>query len=157
MNTCEHIAKHFHSTFFGGNWTSVSLKESLTGIDWQKATTKVDSLNTIAGLVYHIGYYVAGVTKVLQGENLDASDKFSFDCPPIHSQQDWENLLERIWEQAELFAGLINRVPDSKLDETFVAEKYGSYYRNLHGIIEHSHYHIGQIVIIKKIMEAEKN
>jgi hypothetical protein len=29
-------------------------------------------------------------------------------------------------------------------------EKYGNYYRNIHGIIEHIHYHLGQIVLIEK-------
>ncbi|MGN6163930.1 MAG: hypothetical protein ACTHOF_05245 [Flavisolibacter sp.] len=41
---------------------------------------------------------------------------------------------------------------DSKLDEIFVDEKYGTYYRNLQGIIEHTHYHLGQIVLIKKLL-----
>jgi hypothetical protein len=43
-------------------------------------------------------------------------------------------------------------LPESKLAETFSDEKYGNYYRNIHGIIEHTHYHLGQIVLIKKIL-----
>ncbi len=44
----------------------------------------------------------------------------------------------------------IEQLPESKLWETFSDEKYGNYYRNIHGIIEHIHYHLGQIVLIKK-------
>jgi len=152
MSLTGQIAKHFRDVHFGGNWTSVNLKDSLTGISWQQATTQLYSLNTIATLVFHMNYYVSAVLKVLQGEPLNAHDKFSFDLPPIRSGEDWEKLLDKTWKDAENFASLIEQLPDSKLGETFSDEKYGNYYRNLHGIIEHIHYHLGQIVLIKKIL-----
>lgn len=148
----KQIAKQFRDVHFGGNWTASNLKDNLEGIDWQQATTKVSSFNTIAALVCHINYYVRVVSKVLQGEKLDASDKFSFDQPPIQSQEDWMNLLDRTWADAEKFAGLIEQLPENLLWEDFFDGKYGNYYRNLHGIIEHAHYHLGQIVLIKKIL-----
>jgi len=40
------------------------------------------------------------VSKVLQGGPLDASDKYSFDYPPIGSEEDWQNLLDKIWRDA---------------------------------------------------------
>lgn len=152
MSLTAQISKHFRDVHFGGNWTSVNLKDALTGITWQQATTEIYSLNTIATLVFHMNYYVSAVLKVLQGEPLNAHDKFSFDLPPIRSEKDWENLLDKTWSDAENFASLVGQLPDSKLGETFSDEKYGNYYRNLHGIIEHIHYHLGQIVLIKKIL-----
>jgi hypothetical protein len=41
---------------------------------------------------------------------------------------------------------------DNKLTESFVEEKYGTYYRNIDAMIEHSYYHLGQIVLLKKIL-----
>ena len=152
MNLTAQIAKHFRDVHFGGNWTSVNLKEALTGVTWQQATTKIYSLNTIASLVFHINYYVSAVTKVLQGEPLTAHDKYSFDLPPIQSKEAWEKLLTKTWSDAENFAQLIEQLSESKLGEIFSDEKYGNYYRNIHGIIEHTHYHLGQIVLIKKIL-----
>ena len=156
MTHSQQIAKHFRDVHFGGNWTSVNLKQTLADVDWQQATTKVGSLNTIAALVYHINYYVSAVTKVLQGGPLDAHDKFAFDLPPINSQKDWENLLNKLWTDAENFAVLIEQLPESRLNENFVEEKFGTYYRNLLGIIEHTHYHLGQIVLIKNLLSQEK-
>src|SRR6187401_335158 len=66
MDLTSQIAKHFKDVHFGGNWTSVNLKETLSDVDWQQATTKVYSFNTIAALVYHINYYVSVVTKALK-------------------------------------------------------------------------------------------
>jgi len=155
MNLTGQIAKHFREVHFGGNWTASNLKDHLAGLTWQQATTRVYSFNTIAMLVYHMNYYISVVMKVLQGERLNASDKYSFDILPIQSQEDWEKLLEKTWTDAENFASLIRELPESKLWEDFSDNKYGNYYRNLHGIIEHMHYHLGQIVLIKKIVLQE--
>lgn len=152
MNLTAQIARQLRDVHFGGNWTSSSLKEHLADVTWQQATTKLYSFNTIAILVYHMNYYISAVLKVLQGGPLDAKDKYSFDHPPILSQEDWEKLLNKTWADAESFATLIEQLPESKLGETFQDEKYGNYYRNLHGIVEHIHYHLGQIVLIKKIL-----
>lgn len=156
MNLPTQIAKHLREVHFGGNWTASNLKDHLVGLTWQQATTQVYSFNTIALLVYHMNYYIRAVSKVLQGESLDASDKYSFNLPPIESQDDWENLLDKTWADAENFASLIEQLPENTLWEDFSDNKYGNYYRNLHGIIEHTHYHLGQIVLIKKIVLEAK-
>lgn len=152
MKLTEQIAKLLRAVYFGGNWCAVNLKDNLAGLTWQQATTKVYSFNTIATLVYHMNYYVIAILKVLEGGPLDAHDKYSFDLPPVLSQQDWERLLNKFWIDAENFARLVEQLPESKLGETFSDEKYGNYYRNIHGIIEHLHYHLGQIVLIRKIL-----
>lgn len=152
MQLAEQIAKHFREVCFGGNWTAVNLKESLADVTWEQATTQIRSFNTIAALVFHTNYYVSAVLEVLQGEPLTAKDLHSFAHPPILSQQNWEALLDKTWMDAERFASLVELLPESKLGEDFTDGKYGSYYRNLHGIIEHTHYHLGQIVLLKKML-----
>ena len=152
MTLSQQLAKHLRDVHTGVNWTSVNLKVTLADITWQQATTQVHSLNTIATLVYHISYYISEVTKVLHGEPLLAKDEFSFKLLPIQSDADWEALLNKTFAEAETFACLIERIPEPQLWEPFTDEKYGNYYRNLQGIIEHTHYHLGQIVIIKKIL-----
>lgn len=152
MNTSAQIAKHFREVIFGGNWTWSNLKDQMAGVTWQQATTQVQSFNTIATLVYHVHYYVGAATQVLQGQPLTASDKFAFDHPPIRSQEDWDNFLAKVWAESEAFAAMVEQFPDERLGDIFVEEKYGIYYRNFHGIIEHTHYHLGQIALIKKML-----
>lgn len=154
MNTAISLAQHLRHVFFGGNWTTVCLKEHLTNLSWQQATTPVLTLNTIAALTYHIHYYVAAQLRVLQGQPLQASDRFSFDHPPIQSQKDWENLLVKVWSDVETMAQPVEQLPDSMLEEAFADETYGRYYRNIQGMIEHTHYHLGQIVLTKKLQAA---
>jgi hypothetical protein len=103
-----------------------------------------------------MNYYVSAVLRVLQVGPLDASDKFSFNLPPVQSQADWEKLLDKTWTDAEKFASLVEQLPESRFAETFCDEKYGNYYRNIHGVVEHIHYHLGQISLIKKLLRQEK-
>lgn len=146
------IAKHVHEVFFGGNWTASNLKDQLANVTWQQATTQVQDLNTIVTLTYHISYYVTISIGVLEGKPLTGKDKYSFDHPPINSQTDWDDFVISVFKDAKSLTKLLEELPDGKLFEDFADEKYGSYYRNLNGLIEHTHYHLGQIVLIKKLL-----
>lgn len=152
MNLSSQLAKHFRDLYSGGNYTGVNLKETLAGVDWEKATTRIESLNSILALVYHINYYVIAVSKVLVGEPLDASDRFSYEHPQIHSEKEWNAFLDQFWKDGESFAALIEQLPENKFSEPFLDGQYGTYYRNIAGVIEHGHYHLGQIALIKKML-----
>jgi hypothetical protein len=156
MSLSFQIAKHFREVHFGGNWTTSNLKDNLADVSWKEATAKIHSLNTIAALAFHASYYVSVLLRVLNGKTLDAKDELSFNHPPIHSQEEWNNMLSKTWSEAEQAATLIEQLPEDKLWEDFTDKKYGSYYRNIHGIIEHMHYHLGQIALIKKLLREEK-
>jgi hypothetical protein len=145
------LASHLQSVFFGGNWTSVNLKETLQDVDWQQATNKVSGMNSIAVLVFHMGYYVREVLKVLRGAPLQAHDKYSFELPPLRSEEEWQRLVNETFEQASQFADAITAMPEGFLGADFSEPKYGTYYHNILGIIEHTHYHLGQIVMLKKM------
>lgn len=158
MSLSKQIAKHVRDIYFGKNWTNSNIKEKLEGVDWKQATTQINSYNTIAMLVFHTNYYLAGIMNVLKGGELEIRDKFSYELPPIVSEEDWQKLKNKAFDEAEEFARLIEEMPDEKFWTGFVKEAYGNYYRNIHGSIEHLYYHFGQIVLIKKsILESQKN
>lgn len=156
MQYTKQIAKHLNEVYNGGNWTWVNLHDTLKDVTWQQATAKVQDMNTIAVLTYHMGYYVAAILNVLRGNPLDSKDELSFNHPPINSEADWQAMCNTIGDNWQALVAAIEQLPDEKLEEYFTQEKYGIYYRNLHGLIEHTHYHMGQIVIIKKLLKAEE-
>lgn len=152
MEYTKYIAKQYKDVHFGGNWTWVNLKDTLKDVNWKQATTKIHDFNTILSLVYHMDYYAIGVSDFLNGNPLTTKDKLSWETPEINSEEEWQNFLADFWIHAENLAKAIETFPEEKLDEIFFEDQYGNYYRNLHGIIEHCHYHLGQIVLIKKIL-----
>lgn len=157
MSSSKQIAKQFREIYLDGKFIAgTNLKEQISDLTHQQATTKIGSLNTIALIVFHLNYYIAGVFQVLEGGTLDIRDKFSFEMPPIESEEDWQKLKNEIFGNAEKFAAALEKMPDSKLSEPFVDEKYGDYSRNMLSLIEHGYYHFGQIVLIRKMVLGSK-
>ena len=72
--------------------------------------------------------------------------------PEPKSSKDWDNLREELYLNGEKFTKLIEQMSDDKLTDKFVKEEYGTYHRNINAIIEHSYYHLGQISLIKKLL-----
>ncbi len=152
MSTVQSLAKNYRAVYFGKNWTASNIKEQLEDVTWQEATKAVYGLNTIAVLLNHLHYYTRVATKVLEGGPLVGSDKLSFDHEPITSHTDWVQFKTIRYEEAEKFAGLLEKLEEDTLWKNFGNKDYGHYYRNLQGTIEHAHYHLGQIVYLKKII-----
>lgn len=151
MKLNEYLANRLKEVLTEGKWVvGTNFKEQIVDLEWKHAVQKVDDLNTIADLTFHIHYYLAGVTKALEGGSLDIKDKFSFDAPPIKSKQDWRNLVNKFCSDSEKFVSLVKNMTDEKLLSDFSDEKYGTCYRNIDVIIEHTYYHLGQIILIKK-------
>lgn len=152
MKSTGELAKRFREVFLDGTWiANTNYQHQLTNLTWETATASFGSLNTIAVLAQHIHYYIAGIKNVLEGGSLDIKDKYSFDFEPVQSQAEWEHFVAQFRKDAEAFALLIEQMPEEKLKEVFVDEKYGTFQRNIDGIIEHGYYHLGQIVLLKKI------
>lgn len=153
MQHAKHISKHLTDVFFGGNWTAANVKDTIADITLEQAKAKLKDCNTIAVLLFHINYYVEGALPALHGGDLTIRDKYSFDAPKISSEQEWEAYKTQVLENVTLLAKKISQLEDDVMFKPFVEEKYGNYFRNLHGTIEHTHYHLGQIVILKKLIK----
>lgn len=153
MNNQLKLANRFREVILNGTWiANTNFKNELSKINWKIAIKKSENLNSIAALAQHIHYYIKGIKNVFLGGRLEISDKYSFDFPEIQSEEEWLNFLAEFWKDSEELALLIETMEETKLNAYFVDEKYGSYYRNIDAMIEHSYYHLGQIVLINKIL-----
>lgn len=158
MGRNKELANRLTEVLLNGRWiANTNYKAQIENLTWKQATQKTGSLNTIASLTYHIDYYLAGMIHVFRGGKLEIRDKYSFDIPPIESENDWKLLVEEFIRHSEEFIREVLNLSDSKLDAVFAEEKYGTYLRNIEGLIEHSYYHLGQIVLIKKMITENVN
>lgn len=153
MKPTHQLANRFREVILNGTWiANTNFKDQLEGTDLESVNTSLHSLNSIAVLAQHIHYYIDGINAVFSGGNLDIKDAYSFSFAPMTSQAQWDTFLVRFWKDAEAFASHIEQMPEEKLHAAFVDEKYGNYQRNIDAMIEHSYYHLGQIVLIKKMI-----
>lgn len=158
MENSKQLANRFREVLLNGKWiANTNYKDQLSEATWKQATRKIESLNTIAALTYHINYYLAGILNVFEGGALEIRDKYSFDLPEIKSKEDWKSLLNELLTNAEKFAHQVESMSDEKLEAVFVKEEYGTYRRNIEGVIEHSYYHLGQISFLRKMIKESES
>ena len=146
------IASRLREVLLDGRWiANTNFKDQILSVNWQQATQKVHALNSIAALTYHINYYLAGLLSAFETNRLEIRDKYSFDLPPINSEADWNNLVDDFLNNSEKFVLAIEQMDDKLFDQPFIDEKYGTFLRNIEGVIEHSYYHLGQVSLIRKL------
>jgi hypothetical protein len=154
FTTAAALANRFREVILNGHWVAnTNYHEQLSQIPFEKVTVKLHGLNSIAALSQHVHYYINGVNNVLKGGDLNISDKYSFDFPLLENELQWSHFLDRFWKDAENFAGNAELLSDDQLNSVFTDIKYGTYLRNIECMIEHSYYHLGQVVLIRKMLE----
>ncbi|MFN3757220.1 MAG: DUF1572 domain-containing protein [Flavobacterium sp.] len=153
MNISKALAERLREVILNGTWiANTNFKDQLEDVSVEMATKTNGNWNSLAALTFHIHYYIKGILEVFEGKPLSIRDKFSFDIPPLQNDEKWQVLKESLWSDTEMLAQCIERFPEENWSQAFCDEKYGSYYRNIDGLIEHAYYHLGQVVFIKKIM-----
>ena len=157
METSNELAKRFREVYINGQWiANTNYVEILSDILYEQANTKILGLNSIGLLTNHVNYYLEGVLEVFEGKPLSISDKNSFNFKDFSSEKAWADIKNRLKSNAELFANHIEKMSEADLNAVFIDEKYGSFRRNIEGLIEHSYYHLGQISLVKKLTKGSE-
>lgn len=155
MTTPSSLAHRIREVLLNGKWiANTNFKDQLETVTFLEANHRIDNLNTIALLTFHINYYLKGLIQVFDGGKLDIKDQYSFDMPAINNDDDWNQLKNEFLQNAELFAQKLEQMSEADLHGPFVDERYGTYARNIEAVIEHSYYHLGQVVLIRKILSS---
>ncbi len=147
------LATRIREVILNGKWiANTNLMEQITRLPLELALKKAGNHNSIAELSYHIHYYLSGVLRALETGVLDIKDQYSFDMPDLIDERAWVEMQQKIWDDAEKFASFVQNMTPEQLNADFVNPKYGTTERNINAIIEHSYYHLGQIVLIRKLL-----
>lgn len=156
MKITDAIAQQLLDVHFGENWTDVWIRKTLEDVSSEEASQVTGaSPNTIAALLYHITFYNNVIYSRLQGIDPPIGEANGFDVPALNGAQDWERLQADNLASAQQLADAIRKVPDEVLGQPILKDRASSsYYRQLHGVIEHTHYHLGQIVLLKKLIRS---
>ncbi len=148
MKLTETIAQHFYEVHYGGNWTDASVKDALDGVTWKQASHKIRNANTIALLLFHMNFYNMVVYDRLVGVKRHFEHEESLKAE-LHNEEDWQQLQDTYFANVAKIHQAILQFDESNL---FEEKTKNTPYKNLHGLIEHIHYHLGQINLLKKLV-----
>ncbi|MXV14822.1 DinB family protein [Hufsiella ginkgonis] len=155
MNILPHLSRHLLEVSNGGNWTEVDLAATLQNLDYREASTvTAASPNTIAALVHHLTYWNRVMKQRLAGIDVLVPEINGFDVPAINNDRDWAALAADYFLSARELADAILQADEERLWDPIVPGRPSSVYKSLQGTVEHIHYHLGQLMILKKLIKS---
>jgi len=150
MTETERIADQLKRAFIGEAWHGPAVFEILEGITPQQAAARpIAGGHSIWELVLHITAWTNAGLRRLQGEPAQLTDAEDFPAVMASDGRGWQQAMEVTKQAYEELRKAILLIEDSRLDHPIV-EGLSSVYVTLHGVIQHSLYHAGQIAILKK-------
>lgn len=152
MKETELIRQMFEETYDGENWVDVNLTATLGNIGAAEAAKKIDpNLNTIWEIVNHLIAWRKNVLERVKGHRMQSPADNYF--KPVEDQSDvaWHDTLQALKQSQQEWVQFLDTMPAENLQNIYSGNN-ASYYKNIHGIIQHDHYHLGQIVLLAKLV-----
>jgi uncharacterized damage-inducible protein DinB len=150
MTEIERIVDQLNRAFDGEAWHGPSLLEILQGVTAEQAAARpFDEAHSIWELVLHIGAWTRAGRRRLEGDRAQLDEAEDWPAVVETSDRAWSEATEKLRSDLAQLREAISRVDDSQLDQPIV-EGLSSVYVTLHGVIQHTLYHAGQIAILKK-------
>ncbi len=150
MSYVRRISSQLRRAYEGKAWHGPSLREILDGVTAEQAARKpLESAHSIWELVLHISAWESAVLKMLEGEYVENPDEG--DWPAIEETSDaaWHETLATLESKHMKLRDAVARLEDERLNEPLAEGKPSAYF-TIHGVIQHTLYHAGQIALLKR-------
>jgi len=158
MTETERIRDQFQRAFDGQAWHGPSVLSLLEGVTAEQAAAHpIPGAHSIWELTLHIAAWEDVCRRRLEGDPAQLADEENF--PPVSdtSAGAWESAKAKLIDVHRRLLDVIATTDDSRLDQPIMDSAeipFSSAYVTLHGGVQHSLYHAGQIAILKKAIES---
>ena len=150
MTEVERITDQLKRAFLGEAWHGPAVEEILQDVTAQQAAARpVGGAHSIWELALHIAAWQRAGVRRLAGDRAQLSDAENFPAVTDTNEQAWELTRKVLRQSYEELTDAISGLDESRLDQPII-EGMSSIYVTLHGIIQHTLYHAGQMAILKK-------
>jgi uncharacterized damage-inducible protein DinB len=156
MGEVERIVDQLNRAFSGNAWHGPAVLETLEGVTAKQAAAHpIDDAHSIWELALHIEAWTTAGRRRLQADRAQLSDAENFPPASGTGEVAWKQVQESLKQAHDELAAAILQLDDSRLDQPII-DGMSSVYVTLHGVIQHSLYHAGQIAILKKAISERQ-
>jgi uncharacterized damage-inducible protein DinB len=151
MTEVNRILDQLSRAFEGEAWHGPAVLEILRETTAQQAASRpVNGAHTIWETALHIAAWLRACRRRLEGDRAQLSGPE--DWPAVNGSDDkaWQEVIAGMKQALDELQTAIAQLDDSRLDQPII-DGMSSVYVTLHGVIQHSLYHAGQMAILKKI------
>ncbi|MWB96020.1 DUF1572 domain-containing protein [Flavobacterium sp. GA093] len=152
MKESNRISDLYQSIYNGNPWLEVTLAKTLENVTAEQAYRKINpNLNTIWEIVTHLIQWRRNILERMQGAVIITPDHNYFVPVLDSSEAAWEQTLQNLKKSQESWNTFLADFDDADFVKIYPNNNH-TYYEHIHGIIQHDVYHLGQIVILKKLL-----
>ncbi len=144
------IADQLRRSFEGGAWHGPALLEVLDGVTARQAAAHpIAGAHSIWELVLHLEAWTAVEVERLAGKPLEEPEAGDWPAVADTSEAAWREASRRLEAAHRELVAAVERLPESRLEEMAPGRDHTIYFM-LHGQVQHTVYHAGQIAVLKK-------
>lgn len=151
MTHNNRLKKLFEDHYNGHPWLDVTILDTIHDITAIEAATQINGLNSIWQILKHMLEWRKTNLKRVNGKILSApSNNFIFEILDP-SENAWKKLKSDFNTSQIEWLLFIQDFDAKKFDIVYEANQH-TYYEHIQGVLQHDVYHLGQIVLIKKML-----
>lgn len=150
MSDINRIKKVISDQYDGDPWLDVTIKDILKDISATDADKKISDLNSIWQIVNHMIEWREVLWKKLNGEKVIVTENNFIEEIEDPSEEEWKLTLRRFDRSQKNIINFLSGLKDFDNDKVFPNGHTAN--EHLQAIIQHDAYHLGQIVVLKKLI-----
>ncbi len=150
MTEVERIADQLTRSVEGNAWHGPALLELLEGVTSEVAAAPLAGPHTIWEIVLHIEAWLTAARRRIQGEAVSLSPAEDWPATGVTDAAAWTGARERLGHEYRRLFAAVRKLSDADLSVIVPGKDYTVYFL-LHGVIQHTLYHAGQIAFAKKV------
>lgn len=152
MTERDRIKKLFRDLYSGDPWIDVTLDGTLQNIEAEKAAKKISAeRNSIWQIVNHLISWRQNVLRRLEGEEIITPQNNYFEPVNDTSEEAWHSTLAKLEDTQRQWVSFLENFDEGRFSRVY-ADSHTTYYELIHGILQHDAYHLGQIVLLSKML-----
>jgi uncharacterized damage-inducible protein DinB len=151
MDEITRLKKLFTDHYDGNPWLDINIVDTLKELTPSQAASKIGDHNSIWQIVQHVVAWRETNLARIQGELVPAPSHNFIEEIQDKSEAAWEKLLGRLQRSQEMLLAYLEKADAASFDTIYKPNQH-TYYEHLQGILQHDAYHLGQIVLLKKLI-----
>lgn len=151
MTEVHRITSLFEKLYNSKPWLDINMVSTLKSINAKQAQKRVlKNCNTIWEITAHVIAWRQNVLLRVNGEVITTPNHNYIKEVKDTSETAWKNTLNDLDVSQKQWVDFLKTSSDNNLKHIYTPNNM-TYYEHIHGIIQHDAYHLGQIVLLKKL------
>ena len=162
MTEINRLLDQFHRAYDGDSWAGPSLAATLQPLTAAQALRRpLPAAHCVWEIVLHLETWLHVVRRrVAEGRLLGPTDAENWPgLPAVADAAAWQQAQQQLHQAHEQLLQVVAKLRDDDLNReippnpAYPAGTPGTYYMLLHGVVQHTLYHTGQLALLSKATE----